>query len=195
MSGNAALGTDQAAYNKNAGNADTTLGNYQGTENEYLSNVNSALAAGNPYQSKDYLTQQNIATSGAMNSQNDAAQQAEQATVARTGTNSAALPAEIAAQARAGQRQMTDYNATRDTQNEDKWLGQRQQLLGDQQAGANSEAGVYGTTQGGANSALGDYTSAANADQQAKNSVINGLTQAAGTVAGGWLGGLSKAHK
>ena len=182
MSGNAALGTDQAAYNTNSKNAADTLGNYQGTENEYLSNVNAALAQGNPYQSKDYLTQQNIATSGAMNSQNDAAQQQEQATVARTGTNSAALPAEIADQARAGQRQLTDYNATRDTENEDKWLQQQDKLLNDQQAGANSEAGVYGTTQGAASSALGDYTSAANADQQSKNSIINGLTQAGGVI-------------
>ena len=182
MSGNAALGTDQAAYNKNSANADTTLGNFQGTENEYLSNVNSALAAGNPYESKDYLTQQNLETSGAMNAEDAAAKEQEQQTVARTGTNSAALPAEIASQARAGQRDLTNYNATRDTQNEDKWLSQQDKLLSDEQAGANSEANVYGTTQGAANSALGDYTSAANEDQKNKNSIWNGLTQAGGVL-------------
>lgn len=182
MSGNAALGTDQAAYNKNSGNADTTLGNYQGTENEYLSNVNSALAAGNPYESKDYLTHQNLETSGAMHSADDAAQQQEQGTVARTGTNSAALPAEIASQARAGQRDLTQYNAGRDTENEDKWLGQQDKLLGDEQSGANSEANVYATTQGGANSSLGDFTTAADADQQAKDALISKSIGAAGTA-------------
>ena len=189
MSGNAALGTDQSAYNTNSANASTALGNYQGTENEYLSNVNSALAAGNPYQSKDYLTQQNLETSGAMNSENDAAREAEQQTVDRTGTNSAALPNEIAAQARQGQRDLTQYTAGQNASNEDKWLQQQDRLLGDQQAGANSEAGVYGTTLGASSSDLGDFTTAADANQKAQDDMIDAGIGAAGTVAGGWLGG------
>jgi hypothetical protein len=120
-----------------------------------------------------------------MNAENDAAKEAEQQTVARTGTNSAALPNEIAAQQRQGQRDLTNYTAGQNTANEDKWLQQQDRLLGDQQAGANSEAGVYGTTQGAANSDLADYTNAADADQKSKNGIIDAGIGAAGSIFGG----------
>lgn len=189
MSNNAALGTDQSAYNTNSANASTALGNYQGTENEYLSNVNSALAAGNPYQSKDYLTQQNLETSGAMNSANDAAKEQEQATVARTGTNSAALPAEIAEQARAGQRENTQYTAGRDTANEQSWLNQQDKLLGDQATGAGEEAGLYSTSAGNQSSNLKTAQEGEDAQEQATDSMINAGIGAAGAVGGGYFSG------
>ena len=62
-------------------------------------------------------------------------------------------------------------------------------MLGDQQAGANSEAGVYGTTLGASSSDLGDFTTAADANQKAQDDMIDAGIGAAGTVAGGWLGG------
>ncbi len=63
----------------------TSLSNYNNDIGSYMSNVNSQLAAGNPYQSKSYLTNQNLQTSGAMNSTNDAAQQQLRDTALRTG--------------------------------------------------------------------------------------------------------------
>lgn len=187
MSGNQALGTTKSAYETNAGDASQSLGDFRGTEADYLSNVNSAIASGNPYQSKDYLTQQNLQTSGALNSTADAARQQLQDTVARTGTNSAALPNEIAANQRDAQRQLTQFTAGRNTENEDKWLGQRDRLFQMQRAGANDYADVFGKSLSGSTSALGDYTSAANEDQQSRNSIINGLTQAGGVVGGAAL--------
>ena len=143
-----------SAANTDASNAAQSLGAYQGDIGNYMSNVNSALSAGNPFESKDYLTQQNLATSGAMNSENDAAKADQEQTTARTGTNSAALAGEAGAQGRQGQRDLTNYNATRDTQNENSWLQQQDQLMGDQISGANSEAGVMGTQLGGQNTNL-----------------------------------------
>jgi hypothetical protein len=139
---------EKAAATSHGSNSDEALGAYKGDIGDYMSNVNSAIAAGNPFKSRDYLTSQNVATSGAMNSANDAARQAEQQVVARTGTNTAALAGEVGSQARAGQRDLTAYNATRDTENESRWLSQRDQLFHDQLEGANSEAGVMGTQLG-----------------------------------------------
>ena len=173
-----------AAATQDATNAASAYGSAQGDIGQYLSNVNSTLAAGNPYQSKDYLTQQNLETSGAMNAANDAAQQQEQATVARTGTNSAALPNEIASQARAGQRQLTDYNATRNTENEGKWLGEQQNLLSDQREGAGLEAGLYGTSIGGQDSTLGTAQEGEDAQSRLNDQEINDAVSAAGTAAG-----------
>lgn len=178
-----------AAASTDAANAASAYGSAQGGIDNYLSNVNSTLAAGNPYEAKDYLTQQNLETSGAMNSANDAAQQQEQATVARTGTNSAALPNEIAAQARAGQRQLTDYTAGRNTENEGKWLQEQQGLFGDQARGASLEEGLYGTSIGGQNSTLSTAQQGMDEQEQSNNGMIDAAIGAGGTVAGGFLAG------
>jgi hypothetical protein len=153
-----------------------------------MSNVNSALAAGNPFESKAYLTQQNLATSGAMNSENDAAKQALESGVARTGTNSAALPNEEASIARQGQRDLTNYNATRDTQNENTWLNQQDKLLQDEQAGANSEAGIYGTSLGAQSSDLSSMTQADDAEQKAELALVGDAVGAGGSVGGAYAG-------
>jgi hypothetical protein len=181
--GNQAKVADAAASTDQA-NALNAYGAAQGDTSEYLSNVNSALAAGNPFEAKDYLTQQNLETSGAMNSENDAARQQEQQTVARTGTNSAALPNEIAAQARTSQRDLTQYNAGRDTSNENTWLQQQDKLLSDQGQGANIEAGLYGTSVSGQDSTLG--TAQEGADEQSKenDAELNAGVGAAGTALG-----------
>ena len=182
MSNNAGS-VDESAAKTNASNAASALQSYQGDEAGVMSNVNSALAAGNPFESKDYLTQQNLETSGAMNAENDAEKQALGDTVARTGTNSAALANTVASSARQGQRDLTQYNAGRDTSNENTWLQQQDKLLGDQQAGANSEAGVYGTSVSGQSSDLGSMTQADDAEQQAERGMID-----AGIGAGGAVG-------
>lgn len=184
---------DQAAIanqgaTTDAGNASTAFGSAQGDLAGYMSNVNSALAKGNPFEAKDYLTQQNLQTSGSMNSQNDTAQQQEQATVARTGTNSAALPAEIAEQRRAGQRDLTDYTAGRDTANETTWLGQQDKLFNDQARGASEEAGLYGTALGGQDSKLSTAQTGMDAQEAADDGMIDAGIQAAGSVAGGFAG-------
>lgn len=175
---------DKQAADTSSSDAAGALGSYQGDIGDYMSNVNSAIAAGNPFQSKDYLTQQNLTTSGAMNSENDAAKEQLQQTAARTGTNTAALANEEASTARQGQRDLTNYNATRDTENENTWLNQQDKLMGDQLAGANSEAGIYGTATGGRDSALSSMTQA----DDAENQMWAGLGESAMSGLSGGLG-------
>lgn len=174
---NAAAGVD-------ATDAATAFGSAQGDIGTYLSNVNSTLAQGNPFESKDYLTQQNLQTSAAMNSQNDAERERLGQTVARTGTNSAALAGTEASSARQGQRDLTQYTAGRDTANENTWLNQQDKLLGDEATGSSQEAGLYGTSTSGEDSALG--TAQEGADQQSKENdeLLGQGIKSAGTVAG-----------
>lgn len=142
----------------------SSLNNYNSDMSGYMSNVNGAIAAGNPYESKSYLTNRNIATSGAMNSADTAATGALRDTALRTGSNTAAVAGQVGANARAGQRDLTNYNATADTQNEDKWLQQQNMLRQQQLAGATSEAGVYGTSVSGRNNALSNLQSGQNSE-------------------------------
>lgn len=181
--GDQAATANQAATT-DAGNAASSYGAASGDIGTYLSNVNSALSAGNPFESKDYLTQQNLDTSGAMNSANTAAQQQEQGTVARTGTNSAALASDVAENARAGQRDLTQYNAGRNTSNENTWLNQQDKLLGDQAQGASEEAGLYGTSVGAQDSTLNTAQQGEDAQTQANDGMIQAGIKAGGQVAG-----------
>jgi hypothetical protein len=185
---NDATTVDKQAADVNGADAQTALGSANGELADYMSNVNSRLSAGNPYESKDYLTKQNLQTSGAMNSENDAADQALQSTVARTGTNSAALAGTEAEAARAGQRDLTNYTAGRDTANEDKWLQEQDALTKDQLAGASEEGNLYSTSLGGQNSNLHDYTSAEDAQDQMWGNMVSGIATGAGSVLGGFAG-------
>lgn len=186
--GNQAAVANSAA-DTDATNAGAAYGQAQGDIGNYLSNVNSALAAGNPFESKDYLTQQNLETSGAMNSEDDAAKQQEQATVARTGTNSAALSNDVAENARAGQRDLTQYNAGRDTSNENTWLNQQDKLLGDEATGSSEEAGLYGTSVGAQDSTLNTAQQGEDEQEQANDGMIDAGIGAAGAGVGGYLAG------
>jgi hypothetical protein len=177
-------GIANAAASQDADNAANAYGTAQGDLGEYMSNVNSALSAGNPFESKDYLTQQNLDTSGAMHSENDAAQQQEQATVARTGTNSAALANDVAATARTGQRDLTQYNAGRDTANENTWLNQQDKLLGDQARGAGEEASLYGTSVSGEDSTLGTAQTGEDEQEKENDNLLQYGIGAAGQAAG-----------
>lgn len=170
--------------------AGSSLNRYNSAIDTYNSNVNAAIGAGNPYKSQDYLTNQNLMTSSAMNAGNTRGTQELRDTARRTGTNTAALAKTISSNAREGQRDLTNYNATRDTANEDKWLNERDNLMRDQLAGANSEAGVYGTSMGGANNALGDLTSRQNAEDAMWSNMIGAGVGAAGTMG---AAGISKA--
>jgi hypothetical protein len=123
-----------------------------------------------------------------MNSEADAAKQAEQATVARTGTNSAALPAEIAEEQRTGQRDLTQYNAGRNTENEGKWLQQQDTLLGDQARGAGEEENLYSTSSGNQSRDLGTAQEGEDVQEQQNNGMIDAGIGAAGVAAGGFLG-------
>lgn len=183
MSNNAS-GIDEAAANQNENNAATALGAYQGDISSYLGNVNSVLAEGNPFESKNYLTQQNLETSGAMNSADTAANQQLQSTAAKTGTNTAALANEEGSIARAGQRDLTQYNAGRDTANENTWLQEQQELLGDQEKGAASEAGVFGAATSGQSSDLSSMTQADDAEDQMWASIAGSALGGAGVGAG-----------
>lgn len=175
-----------AAASTDASSAASSFGAASGDIGTYLSNVNSTLAAGNPFESKTYLTNQNLETSGAMNSADAAAKQQQQQTVARTGTNTAALANDEAATARTGQRDLTAYNAGRDTANETTWLGQQDKLLGDEATGASEEAGLYGTSLSGEDSTLG--TAQTGEDEQGKenDAEINSGIKAGGTFLGGF---------
>jgi hypothetical protein len=169
------LDTDNT-YAKNA------LGAYGNDIGSYMSNVNSTLAAGNPYQSKSFLTNQNLETSGAMNAANTKEGQQLRDSARRSGTNTAALAGTIASSAREGQRNLTDYNAARDNQNEDRWLQQQQGLMKDQLEGANSEAGVYGTSMGGANNSLNALTQREDSMDQMWGNLAGSVIGAGGTM-------------
>jgi len=179
-----ATGTDLAAEQQDQQTAQEQLGKADSGVADYLSNVNSQLSAGNPYEAKDYLEKQNIQTSGAMNSANDAAKEALGDTVARTGTNSAALANEEAENARQGQRDLTNFNAARDTANLKDWEAQKEGLTRDQLAGAEAYGGLYGTGQGAANNALHDYTTAADEEDQMWAQMAGAAMQGAGVGAG-----------
>lgn len=178
-----ASGPDKAAADTEGADAAQSFGAAQGDIGNYLSNVNSALAAGNPFESKDYLTQQNLATSGAMHSTNDAADQALQQTAARTGTNTAALAGEEGDVARTGQRDLTNYNAARDTANEGTWLNQQDKLLGDEGTGAGEEGNLYATGAGAQAKNLSSYTTGADAYNQLEDEIAQQVASAAGTAA------------
>jgi hypothetical protein len=160
----------------------SALNNYNQAMGGFNTNLDNMLSQGNPYQSKSYLENQNKLTSAAMNSQNTAAKQNLQDTALRTGENTAAIQNTIASNARAGQRTLDTYNAQRDTENQDKYLQYEQQLLQDQLAGANSEAGIYGTNVSGRSDALNNLTSIQNAQQQMWGNIIGGVAGGAGSV-------------
>lgn len=162
----------------------TAANNYQGDINNYNSNVNSQIAQGNPYQSKSYLTNQNIATSGAANAADTAGNQAVRDTALRTGENSAAVAATQADNARQSQQTVTNYNATRDTANTDKWESDQQNLDQDQLAGANSEAGMFGTATTGRDSSLSDLTSIQNSQDALWQAGIGAVGAAGGAAFG-----------
>ncbi len=176
--------TDKQQLNQYNNWENSTLPQVQSDIGNYNSNVNATLAAGNPYQSRSYLQNQNLQTSGAMDSANTRENQQLRDTARRAGTNTAAIAGTEAESARAGQRDLTQYNAQRDTSNEDKWLQEQQGLLKDQLAGANSEAGVFGTEVGAANNALSNYTSAENAEDQLWASLGGAAATGAGVGAG-----------
>lgn len=173
-----------AAAKQNGSDAQGELHGADAGIDSYMSNVNSQIAAGNPYESKDYLTKQNLATSGAMNSEKDASDAALEHAVSSTGGSSAALAATQADIARQGQRDLTGYNATRDTENEDKWLNQRQGLDKDLLAGADAKAGLYSTATGGQSSDLKTEEEA----QAAQDQMWTGIASAAMTGAGTGMG-------
>lgn len=177
-------GVANNAASVDATNATSSFGAASGDIGTYLSNVNSALSAGNPFESKDYLTQQNLETSGAMNAENDAERERLGQTVAKTGTNSAALAGTEAASARQGERDLTQYNAGRDTTNENTWLNQQDKLLGDEATGSGQEAGLYGSSLSGEDSTLGTAQEGEDEQEKGTDSIINQGIKSAGTAAG-----------
>lgn len=175
-----ATAANTTANNDYSGWETNALNNYNSDMGSYMSNVNSTLAAGNPYQSKSYLQNQNLETSGAMNAANNKAQQQVRDTALRTGTNTAAVAGEVAANRQQGQRDLTNYNATRDTANEDKWLTQQNALRGQQLAGANSEAGVYGASTSGRSDSLNNLTNIQNSEMEDWTKLGTSAMQGAG---------------
>ena len=121
-----------------------------------------------------------------MNSANDAEKAALGQTVAKTGTNSAALANTVASSARKGQRDLTQYNAGRDTANENTWLNQQDKLLGDEATGSSQEAGLYGTSISGQDSTLGTAQEGEDEQEAQNNAMTKAGISAAGTVAGGF---------
>jgi len=118
----------------------TGVGNYNADLGGYMSNVNAALHAGNPYQTTAYKTAQNLETSGAMNAADTAAKTATRGAALRTGLNAAAVNPAISENALAAQRTQDTYNATRDTANDQAWEQEKEALMRDQLAGADSQA-------------------------------------------------------
>lgn len=186
------MGGDAGTNAAKSENTDATdweksgIGSYNADLGSYMSNVNSALAAGNPYQSTAYKTSQNLETSGAMNSADTAAKAATRGAALRTGQNAAASNAQISENALASQRLQDTYNASRDTANAQTWEGEKQNLLQDQLGGAQSQASAnanYGQQRSSATSGLLQQQQAedemwANLGSTAMKSAGAGLTAA-----------------
>lgn len=166
--------TDSTDWEKSA------VGNYNTDINNYSSNVNAALAEGNPYESKAYKTEQNLVTSGAMHSQNDAAEQQMRGAALRTGQNAAAINPTVSANARAGQQELDKYNAGRDTENQDKYLQYKQTLMGDQLGAAQSEAGMASTMAGQRNASTNNLVDLQNENEQMWTKLGTTAMQSAG---------------
>lgn len=159
------MGGPSTSQDENAINQASTwegdaVNNYMTQSGAAASNVNASLAAGNPYQTQQYKTNQNLQTSAAMHSTADAATEANQQAAARTGQNAAAVPAQSAQNQRNAQQTMDTYDAARDTSNEQAWQGQKQQLLGDQIQLAGQSAGATGAALGAENTANKNLTDA-----------------------------------
>ena len=176
---------NQDAAKGYTGTQGDALSNFNNAMGGYTSNVNSTIAQGNPYESRSYLQNQNLLTSGAANSATTAGNQATRDVALRTGTNTAAVQASRDANTQAKQRMLTQYNAGRDTENLDKWVNQRQQLYQDQLAGANADAGIYNTASGGLNNAGSNLASIQNSQaalwEAGIGAVGAGLSGGAGT--------------
>lgn len=151
---------DENAINQASTWETDALNNYTTQSGAAASNVNASLAAGNPYQTKEYKTNQNLETSAAMHSTSDAADEANKQAVARTGQNAAAVPAQSAQNQRNAQQTMDKYNAGRDTANEQAWQGEKGQLLGDQIQLSGQAAGATAAAAGARNTADSNLTSA-----------------------------------
>jgi hypothetical protein len=155
MAGNGG-GSDASAENTMAQKDEgASEGNFNNDMDMYMSNVNSQLASGNPFQSTAYKTAQNLDTSGAMHSTNDAADQAMRGASLRTGMNANAIPGQEAENQQKGQMTMDAYDANRDTNNEDSWLKDQSDLTHDQLAGADAENSNVGTMAGQADTTSG----------------------------------------
>jgi hypothetical protein len=180
---NAAKSEDTDATNfENSG-----VGSYNADLGSYMSNVNSSLAAGNPYQSTAYKTSQNLETSGAMNAADTAAKANLRGTALRTGENAAAVNPAVSENALAATRTQDTYDATRDTANDQQWEQEKQNLMGDQLAGANSQES--------ANAAYGSQRSSATQGLLSQQEQEDQMWANLGTAAMGDLGtGLTAAY-
>jgi hypothetical protein len=168
---------------------------YSGYAKTALTNANASAAAGNddistlegndPYTSKSFITNQNLLTSGAMNSQNTAAKQQLNDAALRTGTNTAALGRTIASNDRAGQRTMDQYNAQTAVNNTDKDVQLKQGLIQDRNAAAQTQAGIYSTSAGGQGTAEGNLTTLNGQNQQMWGNIIGGVAGGVGAAFGG----------
>ena len=171
---------DQDAIDQATSWEGDALNNYKTQSGAAASNVNASLAAGNPYQTQQYKTNQNLQTSGAMHATNDAATEQNQQAALRTGQNAAAVPAQSAQNQRNAQQTMDTYNAGRDTANEQAWQGEKGQLLGDQIQLSGQAAGAAGAAAGARNTANANLT---NAQQLNSQDDWSWLTPALGAVA------------
>lgn len=139
------MGGDAGTNAAKSENTDTTdwensgVGSYNADLGNYMSNVNSSLAAGNPYQTTAYKTSQNLETSGAMNAADTAAKAATRGAALRTGQNAAAVNPATSENALAAARTQDTFNASRDTSNDQAWEQEKGELMKDQLAGANSQ--------------------------------------------------------
>lgn len=169
---------------------------YKGYASQALNNANREAASadddisslegqGNPYQSKSYLTNQNLLTSGAMNSTNTAAKQQLNDAALRTGTNTASLGRTISSNARAGQRQMDQSNAQTAAGNQDKYLALQQNIVGMRQNQAQTQAGIMGTAAGAQGNANGQLVTLNGQNQQMWGQIIAGAAGAAGSAFSG----------
>jgi hypothetical protein len=155
---------------------------FQSGLNNFNSQVSKMDGMGNPYESKDYLTNQNKLVSGGMHATNDTAAQQMRDAANRTGTNSAALDATISSNARNAQITANTMQAQQASADQDKYLAWEQNLAQDKLAGTQAAGSMYSTDASGRTAALGNLQSGQNASMDMWGKITSAGMQAGGAA-------------
>ena len=181
----------QSADTTNTADQQTAFNAEQSDVNQYNQNLGTLSRGGsvaaNPWMSPTYLASQNRQTADSLNSATNAGTAATTALNRRTGgTNTAATIAANSGLALQKARLSDQLTAQRTAQDYNKNVQYQQQMAAAPLAGAGVEQGAYGTATGAQSSDIGDLTQFGLASYGPYNSLITGLTGAAGAVGGGF---------
>ncbi len=151
--------------------------------NEYNTDLNKLIAQGNPWANPTYKENENILTSGAAGSANDAAkQQIADAVKASGGQNSAAYGATVADLSRQRSQQQTQATAGQNQSDYNNWINYQQWLQNAVLAPVTGENAAFSTATSGDTGALNAQNQANQIGDQMWSSIIGGVTSGLGSA-------------